>query len=64
VILVGIGPWGSLAPGEFVTNPDYLKKLARGAPANWQDKNFQVVISTDVIHGSSGPPNVIATHFW
>jgi hypothetical protein len=64
VIVAGIGPWGSLASGEFVTNPDYLKKLARAAPANWQDKNFQVVISTDVIHGSSGPPNVIATHFW
>lgn len=64
VILAGIGPWGSLASGEFVTNPDYLKKLATGAPANWQDKNLQVVISTDVIHGSSGPPNVIATYFW
>ena len=64
VIVAGIGPWGSLASGEFVTNPDYLKKLARGLPSNWQDKNLQVVISTDVIHGSSGPPNVIATHVW
>lgn len=64
VILAGIGPWGSLASGEFVTNPEYLKKLADIAPADWQDKNLQVVISTDVIHGSSGPPNVIATHFW
>ena len=41
-----------------------MKKLAAGAPVKWQDKNLQVVISTDVIHGSSGPPNVIATHFW
>ena len=64
VIAAGIGPWGSLASGEFVTNPDYLKTLARELPANWQDKNLQVVISTDVIHGSSGPPNVIATHVW
>jgi len=64
VILAGIGPWGSLASGEFVTNPEYMRKLAGLAPANWQHKNLQVVISTDVIHGSSGPPNVIATHFW
>jgi hypothetical protein len=64
VILAGIGPWGSLASGEFVTNPDYLQKLVGFAPANWQDKNLQVVISTDVIHGSSGPPNVIAAYFW
>jgi hypothetical protein len=64
VIVAGIGPWGSLASGEFVTNSDCLKTLARELPANWQDKNLQVVISTDVIHGSSGPPNVIATHVW
>jgi hypothetical protein len=64
VILAGIGPWGSLASGEFVTNPEYLKKITGFAPADWQDKNLQVVISTDVIHGSSGPPNVIAAHFW
>lgn len=64
VILAGIGPWGSLASGEFVTTPEYLKKLLAFAPANWQEKNLQVVISTDVIHGSSGPPNVIAAHFW
>jgi hypothetical protein len=64
VILAGIGPWGSLASGEFVTHPDYLNKLARGLPSNWQDQNLQVVISTDVMHGSSGPPNVLATHVW
>lgn len=44
VILAGIGPWGSLAAGEFVTNHEYLKKLARGAPANWRDKNLQVEV--------------------
>ena len=64
LILAGIGPWGSLASGEFVTNPEYLKKIVGFAPANWQNKNLQVVVSTDVIHGSSGPPNVIAAYFW
>jgi len=64
VILAGIGPWGSLASGEFVTRPEYLDKIARLAPANWQNRNIQVVIATDVIHGSSGPPNVLAAHFW
>lgn len=64
VILAGIGPWGSLASGEFVTNPEYLKKILAVAPPDWAAKNLQVVISTDVIHGSSGPPNVVASHFW
>jgi len=64
VILAGIGPWGSLASGEFVTNPEYMRKLAEFAPPNWRNQNLQVVISTDIIHGSSGPPNIIAAHFW
>ncbi|QOY88794.1 hypothetical protein [Paludibaculum fermentans] len=64
VILAGIGPWGSLASGEFVTNPEYLKKLAGFVPANWRKRNLQVVISTDVIHGSSGPPNILAAQLF
>ena len=53
-----------LASGEFVTNLEYLKKIETSAPAGWQGKNLQVVIATDVIHGSSGPPSILAAHFW
>ncbi|MBS1854977.1 MAG: hypothetical protein JST11_06405 [Acidobacteria bacterium] len=64
VIVAGIGSWGTLAAGEFVTHPEHLDKLVPFAPKDWEKKNLQVVISTDVIHGSSGPPNVVAAHFW
>ncbi len=64
VMVAGIGSWGTLAAAEFVTSPDQLKKLAALAPAHWEDKNLQVVISTDVIRASSGPPNILAAHFW
>lgn len=64
VIVAGIGSWGTLAASEFVTNAEHLKKLEAVAPQHWERKNLQVVISTDVIRGSSGPPNVLAAHFW
>jgi hypothetical protein len=64
VIVAGIGSWGTLAAGEFVTNPEHLKKLEAFAPKGWEQKNVQVVISTGVIRGSSGPPTVLAAHFW
>jgi hypothetical protein len=64
VIVAGIGSWGTLAAGEFVTNPEHLAKLERLAPAHWERGNLQVVLATDVIRGSSGPPIVLATHFW
>jgi hypothetical protein len=64
VIVAGIASWGTLAAGEFVTMPEHLKKLERLAPKDWEQKNLQVVLATDVIHGSSGPPTVLAAHFW
>jgi hypothetical protein len=64
VIVAGIGSWGTLAAGEFATHPEFLKKLEALAPKRWEQKNLQVVLSTDVIRGSSGPPNVLATYFW
>jgi hypothetical protein len=64
VIVAGIASWGTLAAAEFVTNPDHLKKLEAFAPRHWEQKNVQVVIATDVIRGSSGPPMVLAAHFW
>jgi len=64
VIVAGIGSWGTLAAGEFVTRPDHLKKLEKTAPKHWERNNLQVVLATDVIRGSSGPPTVLAANFW
>jgi len=64
VIVAGIGSWGTLAAGEFVTNPEHLAKLEKLAPPHWERGNVQVVLATDVIRGSSGPPIVLATQFW
>ncbi len=64
LIVAGIGSWGTQAAGEFVSSPDQVKKLAALAPRHWEQKNLQVVISTDIIHGSPGPPVVLAAYFW
>jgi len=64
VIVAGIGSWGTQAAAEFVSNPEHLKKLEAFAPKHWEQKNLQVVVATDVIRGSSGPPTVLAAHFW
>ena len=64
VIAAGIGTYGTMAAGEFLTDPMYLSKLAQQAPGHWESKNIQVVIATKVINGVSGPPRILATHFW
>jgi hypothetical protein len=64
VTVAGLGPSGTLAAGEFVTNENYMKKLEALAPHGWEHKNLQVVISTEVVKGSSGPPRIDAAYFW
>jgi hypothetical protein len=64
VIVAGIGSWGTQAAAEFVTNPEHLKKLEAVAPRHWEQNNLQVLVATDVIRGSSGPPRVLAAYFW
>lgn len=64
VVVAGIGYWGTLAAGDFITSEEHLRKILPSAPANWQNMNVQIVLSTDVIDGVSGPPKVLVTHFW
>ena len=64
IIVAGIGGWGTQAAAEFVSDPASLRKLAALGPADWSSRNLQVVIGTDVIRGSSGPPIVLGSYFW
>ncbi|MDE3198983.1 MAG: hypothetical protein KGN84_21720 [Acidobacteriota bacterium] len=60
----GIWGFGTLAAGEFLTNPKYMDQFASQAPAGWEKKNLQVVLSTEVIGNASGPPHVLAYYAW
>lgn len=64
VAIGGTGRDGTVAAGEFVTEPRYLDMLAARAPRNWEKKNLQVVLATDIVRGNTGPPRILATYFW
>jgi hypothetical protein len=64
VVVAGIAKDGTMAAGEFVTEARYLEALAKRAPADWEHKNLQVVIATEVINGNVGPPRILETYFW
>jgi hypothetical protein len=64
VALGGMGRDGTIAAGEFVTEPRYLEMLASRAPKHWEKKNLQVVLATDIVRGNTGPPRILATCFW
>jgi hypothetical protein len=64
VVAAGIGAIGTMAAGEFLTDPQYFEQLARQAPRDWEHKNVQVVITAQVINGHAGPPRVVTAAFW
>jgi hypothetical protein len=60
----GIGSPGTQAAGEIVSNPQYLEEALRTAPPDWDKKNMQLVVQTNVIDSTPGPPHVVASYFW
>jgi hypothetical protein len=64
VTVAGTTGFGTQAAGEFLTNEAYLAEALKQAPGDWPKKNMQVVLSTRVMSGAPGPPQVLAVHFW
>jgi len=64
VVVAGMGRDGTIAAGEFVTDPRYLEMLASRAPKHWERKNLQVLLATDIVKGNTGPPQILKTYFW
>jgi hypothetical protein len=64
VLAGGLTGYGTIAAGEFLTHPAYVDAITSRAPRNWEHKNVQIVISTKVINGKSGPPKLLMAHFW
>jgi hypothetical protein len=64
IIAAGISEEGTEAAGEILYNPVYLDSLLAKVPSDWEKKNLEAVIETQVIQGHSGPPNVLAVETW
>jgi len=64
VVAAGITVFGTVAAGDLLTSRTEMKKLAAVAPPGWEKKNMELVLSTDVIRGRSGPATIVAAQFW
>ena len=64
VEIAGITQYGTDAAAELVTDPDLLAEAVRGAPADWQKKNLQLVLHVKVISGTASSPTAVAAYYW
>lgn len=60
LVIAGIGPSGTIAATEFITNPRYFNEFTKLAPTGWENHEIQIVITTDVIGERPAPPHVLA----
>jgi hypothetical protein len=63
-VVAGLGPGGTESAGEFVSTPEYLKQISAVAPANWRDKNLELVLEVPVVDGKVGHAHIVASDFW
>jgi hypothetical protein len=61
VVVAGIGRGGTIAAGELLTDPDALAPVLRAAGGK---RNIELVLSTPIIGGEPGPPQVVASYAW
>jgi len=64
VIAAGITQYGTMAAGEFLSNPEYFAEAVPKFSKDWQKKNLQIVLRVPVVNHMSGRPRVLTTHVW
>jgi hypothetical protein len=64
IIAAGIMGEGTEAASEVLYNPAYLDAMLAKAPKDWDQKNLEAVIRTQVIDGNPGPPEILDVASW
>ncbi len=64
VVAAGITHFGTSGAGEFLSQPQYFAEVVPQLPRDWASKNLQIVLRVPVMQGTSGHPQVLATHVW
>jgi hypothetical protein len=64
MVIAGVSPYGTHAAAEFLINPQYLDEFSKKAPHDWQTKNMELLIYTNIVDNEAGPPRVVASYFW
>lgn len=64
VQVAGISHFGTEAASEFLANKKEFTEALRAKSINLKEKNFQIVVSTDVTAGRAGPPHIVAVTSW
>jgi hypothetical protein len=63
LIIAGIGAHGTEAAAEFLSSSRYLDQI-RGYAKSSRGENVEMVIKTNIVSGSAGPPQLVSFTSW
>lgn len=64
VTIAGLNHTGTRAAGDFVTDPQQIGEFVKNAPKDWNRKNLQIVLHTNVVNDIPSLPTVVASYYW
>ena len=64
VTVAGLGRDGTLAAGNCVSDASCMEQARKFAVGDWNHKNLEIVIATDVANNMPGTPQVIGAYMW
>ena len=64
MIVAGIGMSGTAAAGEFLGSEQRMAELKQRIGQGFKDRDFEAVLSTDVVNGIAGSPKILAISVW
>jgi hypothetical protein len=64
VVAAGIGRGGTVAAGEFLVDAQHMNEILSHVPKDWERRNMEIVLETQVINWESGPPRIDAIYTW
>jgi hypothetical protein len=53
-----------VAASELLADPQRQEELRRRIGAGFRDRDFEAVISTDVVNGMTGAPKIVVVAVW
>jgi hypothetical protein len=64
VVVAGIGMCATAAAGQFLADERAMRTLRARVGAGFRSRDFEAVLSTDVVNGIAGSPRIEAVRVW
>lgn len=64
ILGAGLTQYGTQEAGRILSDPNALAPLLRRIPQDWQSKNVELVLHSQIVGDATTPPSLVGWHIW